>query len=317
MTTECHKVETMAYANEKPWHGLGVQVDKATSVKDMIKKAGLTWKVEREPLTTVDGTPVPDFFALKRSSDDYILDVVGSRYKPSQIEDVFAFFHDFVREGKATMETAGSLDHGRYVWGLAKLNHDFTLPGKDKVMGYVLLACPFKQGKSLLMKSTSVRVVCWNTYSLSLRQEAGSSEFRMNHRNEFDASMIKRASETLGLAHDHIDQFEKDAKTLRGIKMTPKDTIKVLAPIYAPDIDLQAILKDFNENATPKLKKLIDINERAPGAQPDNAWGVFNAVTYYADHVASRTPDKRLTNAWVGKTATHKEKVLEALLERA
>lgn len=317
MTRECHKVETMAYANEKPWHGLGVQVDKATSVKDMIKKAGLTWTVEKKPMQIADtDQAVPDFYALQRDSDGFILDVVGSRYQPAQIKDVFEFFHDFVKEGKATMETAGSLDHGRYVWGLAKLNHDFTLPGKDKVMGYVLLACPFKQGKSLLMKSTSVRVVCWNTYSMSLR-ESLSSEFRMNHRNAFDESMIKRARETLGLAHDQIDQFEKDAKTLRGIKMTQKETIKVLAPIYAPEVDLVALAKDFNENATPKLKRLIDINERAPGAQPDNAWGVLNAVTYFSDHVASRTADKRLTNAWLGKTAGQKEKVLSALLERA
>lgn len=311
-----HNVETMAYTNEKPWHGLGTYIEKAPTVKAMIKAAGLTWKVEKKPMM-IAGTDqvVPDFFALKRDSDDFVLDVVGSRYQPSQIEDVFGFFHDFVKEGKATMETAGSLDHGRYVWGLARLNHDFTLPGKDKVKGYVLVACPFKQGKSLLMKTTAVRVVCQNTLTMALSEV--SNEFRMNHRNSFDEAQIKNARTTLGLAHDQMDEFEKNATVLRGINMTEKETIKVLAPVYAPEVELADLLRDFNEHATPKIARVMDINKNAPGAQPDNAWGVFNAVTYFSDHVAGRTADKRLTNAWVGKTAKQKDKVLSALLELA
>lgn len=311
-----HNVETMAYTNEVPWHGLGTYIEKAPSVKAMIKAAKLTWTVEKRPMMIAESNiAVPDFFALTRSSDDYVLDVVGARYKPSQIEDVFGFFHDFVKEGKATMETAGSLDHGRLVWGLARLNHDFTLPGKDKVKGYILLGCPFKQGKSLLMKTTAVRVVCQNTYSMALA--GGENEFRMNHRNEFDESQIKKAREVLGLAHDQISTFEEQAKVLSKIKMTDKDAIKVLAPVYAPEVELAELLKDFNEHATPRIARVMDVYANAPGAQVGNAWGVFNAVTYYSDHVASRTADKRLTNAWVGKTAKHKEKVLEALLELA
>lgn len=312
-----HNVETMAYTNEVPWHGLGTYIEKAPTVKAMIKAAGLTWKVEKKPLT-IAGTdqPVPDFFALQRDSDDFILDVVGSRYEPTQIDDVFGFFHDFVKEGKATMETAGSLDHGRLVWGLARLNHDFTLPGKDKVKGYILLGCPFKQGKALLMKTTAVRVVCQNTYSMAL-SDKGSTEFRMNHRNEFDEKQVNQAREVLGLAHDQISEFERNAKVLRGINMTEQETIKVLAPVYAPEVELADLLKDFNEHATPKIARLMDINKNAPGADPTNAWGVFNAVTYFSDHVASRSADKRLTNAWTGKTGRQKEKVLASLLELA
>lgn len=38
--------------------------------------------------------------------------------------------------------------------------------------------------------------------------------------------------------------------------------------------------------------------------------------TPWADHQASRTADKRLTNAWFGKTAALKTKVLDDLLQR-
>jgi hypothetical protein len=54
--------------------------------------------------------------------------------------------------------------------------------------------------------------------------------------------------------------------------------------------------------------------DKAPGAEPGNGWGVLNAVTYYADHIASRTADKRLANSWMGKTGNQKQQVLKALL---
>jgi len=36
-----HMVETMAYAGELPWHGLGTKVSENISVDDMMKEAGL------------------------------------------------------------------------------------------------------------------------------------------------------------------------------------------------------------------------------------------------------------------------------------
>ena len=39
-------VETMAYAGEVPWHGLGVPVSNDLTPAQMMKKAGLDWRVE-------------------------------------------------------------------------------------------------------------------------------------------------------------------------------------------------------------------------------------------------------------------------------
>ena len=42
-----HQVETMAYAGEVPWHGLGVEVSNDLTPNQMMKKAGLDWTVEQ------------------------------------------------------------------------------------------------------------------------------------------------------------------------------------------------------------------------------------------------------------------------------
>ena len=42
-------VETMAYAGEVPWHGLGTKVPHDLSTDEMLKKSGLDWYVEKLP----------------------------------------------------------------------------------------------------------------------------------------------------------------------------------------------------------------------------------------------------------------------------
>lgn len=312
-----HLVETMAYANTVPWHGLGYNVADTLTAKQMLKAAKLDWKVERKPLFLADGTEVDGgFAALVRDKDNKILDVVGSKYIPTQNEEALEFFREFVEAGGAKMETAGSLKGGRYVWGLANLNASFKLKGNDQVKGYLLVGCPHEQGKSLLIKFTTVRVVCNNTLTLALRTEKGK-EWRMSHRTSFGDVKRNEAKEALGIARDQLGEFERNARILQKINISRADAIKILAGVFAPDADVKELVSDFDANGTPRLQTLMDVYARAPGAQEGNAWGLLNAVTYYADHVASRTDDKRLTNAWIGRTANQKEKTLETLLAMA
>lgn len=312
-----HNIESMAYTNEVPWHGLGHRVAEAPTVNKMLKIAKLDWHVHKQPLYTVaeDGKTeikVEDYFSLVRDKDNSVLDVVGRQYKPVQNADSFEFFKEFVEAGKAKMETAGSLRGGRYVWGLANLNHSFKLANDDEVKGYILVASPHEQGKSLIIKFTTVRVVCNNTLTLALRE--GGREFRMAHRVEFDRNMRDKAKEVLGIAHTQMEDFEKNAKRLKSLKMSKNDAMGVFANTYQPDVVLKDLQADFDKVANPTVKQLMDILHHAPGADPTTGWGVLNAVTYHVDHVASRTTDKRLTNAWFGKGANRKELTLNTLL---
>lgn len=320
-----HLVETMAYTNEVPWHGLGFSRPEGfSSVKQLLKDAKLDWKVERRPMRLeipgdedVAGDKVPDFAALVRDRDNKVLDVVGSRYIPVQNEEAFEFFTEFVEAGGAKMETAGSLRGGKYVWGLANLNASFKMKGNDEVKGYLLVGSPHEQGKSLIIRFTSVRVVCNNTLTLALRKGASGTEWRMSHRMAFDSNTMMQAKEALGIAREQLGEFEKNARTLQKINIKRNDAIRILAGIFSPDADVKEMIADFDKNGTPRLKSLMGAYVNAPGAQEGNGWGLMNAVTYYADHIASRTPDKRLSNAWLGRTANQKEKTLDMLLQMA
>ena len=45
-----HNVETMAYAGELPWHGLGVPVSNDMSAYEMMEAAQLNWTVKKVPM---------------------------------------------------------------------------------------------------------------------------------------------------------------------------------------------------------------------------------------------------------------------------
>ncbi len=330
---EHSRVETMAYTNQVPWHGLGFRITNPKSIKTILKDAKLDWTVDRRPLAFGDVLPdgsasftlpvdkqrVPDFAALVRDRDNKVLDIVGSRYQPVQNDQVFEFLREFVEAGKGTLETAGSLRGGKLVWALIKLNASFKLKGDDVINGYLLVVSPHQQGKSLIIKFTTIRVVCNNTLVLALRD--GKTEFRMTHRSLFDNEMMAKAKDVLGIAREQLGVFEENARKLQSIKIDPIRAIKILAPIYQPNVEVADLLKAYKEEGldgvSPRMRELLTINEKAPGARPENGWGLLNAATYYSDHVASRTPDKRLTNAWLGRTAQQKEKVLVSLLENA
>ena len=116
-----------------------------------------------------------------------------------------------------------------------------------------------------------------------------------------------------------LREFEQNARILKATPMTTKEVIEICAQIMCPELDEEQVagaVEDLGKNGTPRLKKIMDCYEKAPGAEPGNAWGALNGITYYTDHIASKNPDNRLSSAWFGDAAKKKkERALEALLE--
>src|SRR5580765_5315597 len=133
---------SMAYAGETPWHGLGQRVGDNLSPREMLKAAGLDWTTEVIPtyFTYNKKRQATGDAALIRANDGKLLDTVTQDWNPVQNIDAADFFQTYVDEAGAKMHTAGSIEDGRKVWFLAKLDQDaFSLfRGKDVVDPYLL-----------------------------------------------------------------------------------------------------------------------------------------------------------------------------------
>jgi phage/plasmid-like protein (TIGR03299 family) len=322
-----HQVETMAFANQVPWHGLGNRVNPDASVEEMLKEAGLDWDVNRMPLFAKGGKgrliAVPGRSALVRSTDDKIMTIIGPNWKPLQNRDMMDFFRLYTEAGKIKLETAGALKGGRVIFGLANLGDSFTVGKNDKVQGYLLIISPHEVGMTIRIKLTTVRVVCANTLAAAISDD--KFQYSQSHLRDFDVESARAAVEA---AHDQLAIFGKEARALAKRKMTDEDTVVFLSRFFQPltkegeeasaKLDrkrIDFIMDPANQNQ--KLTAVLASVRDAPGATPGNAWGVLNGVLHWADHSAGRSVDARMTRAWLGDRGRIKTDINSALLAMA
>jgi|TARA_B100002019_G_scaffold230073_1_gene203497 phage/plasmid-like protein (TIGR03299 family) len=308
-----HMVETMAYAGELPWHGLGTKVVADLTPEQMMQKAGVDWTVEKQDLVTAGGSTVKSKQALVRSSDGAVLDVVGKGWNPVQNSEAFNFFEEYVKAGDMEMHTAGSLNDGKMVWALAKTNDSFELFNGDVTENYFLFSNPHQFGKAIDIRMTPIRVVCNNTLTLSLNKESDSM-LKVNHRKEFDVAEVK---EQMGIAREKLDQYKSMAEFLGSKRYTSDNIIQYFNEVFGSPAKekVDGVLPFTSNNAKIAMENL----STQPGAKfgEGSFWQAFNTVTFLNDHVQGRTTDGRLTSSWYGRNRRVKLKALDKALEYA
>ncbi len=299
-------VAQMAYAGETPWHGLGTEVSDDISTDGMMKAAGLDWSVTKQPMYYMDDLgemgEVPGKSALVRSSDNKVMDIVGSDWNPVQNAEAFEFFREFVDAGDMQMHTAGSLKEGKMVWALAKVNDGFTIKtaqGEDSIESYLLFSNPHQYGKSIDVRFTPIRVVCNNTLTLSLNQNV-DQYVRVGHQRPFNA---EDAMATLGMAQQKLETYKEAAEYLCQKSYTTDQMLDYFNQVFPSASD-----RDSN-----KSREAQEVMHTQAGANLGEGtfWQLFNTVTYMTDHTLGRNNDNRLQSSWYGSNQNVKKKALE------
>jgi len=313
-----HLVETMAYAGEVPWHGLGVPVSNDLTPAVMLEKAGLDWKVkEVESYIDFNGKKLKTGQkSLVRDTDGKILTNVGENWNPLQNEDAFDFFAEYVYSGQMEMHTAGSLKGGQMVWALAKVKDSFELFGGDRVESYFLFSNPHQYGKSIDVRFTPIRVVCNNTLSLSLDMKAEKA-VKVGHRTEFNPAEVKQA---LGIASEKLKTYREMAEFLGKKRFSPEKLIEYYNTVYPRTADKKVQNQALSADTLSRNAKLcMDALETQPGAKyaEGSWWQAYNSVTFITDHVQGRNADNRLYSSWFGYNQARKKSALETAIEFA
>jgi phage/plasmid-like protein (TIGR03299 family) len=329
VTVKGKKAE-MAYVGEKPWHGLGQSLTPNQPLEVWAKEAGMEWKVQRSKVryaTSADGAKKDDYrewgeqHVLFRSDTKAPLGLVSDGFKIVQPGEVLEFFRSLTEQNHFTLETAGTLFGGKRYWALAKTQHELVLNGKDRVGGYLLLATACDGSMATTGKFTSVRVVCNNTLTASLRD--GKQAVKVRHSAVFSETEMKIE---LGVLDEAWKQFSENARKLTAAKMTKRDALDLLLNVLGDPaklaIDTAALGREKALEAQPNMKGMATILEmfdgKARGADlpsaKGTAWGLVNAATEYYDHIYGRDQSRRLSKAWFGKNDGFKTDIMEAAL---
>ena len=285
--------DSMAYVGNVPWHGLGQRLPESAPLEVWAKKAHLEWgvgeSVVQYHIPGFRDMPIAFNFdnrkTLFRTDTMQPLEVVSKNYKVVQPAEILEFYRDLVEYHGWKMHTAGSLDEGRRVWALAKMEGSLRIKGQDVVDQYALLATSYDKTMATTFMPTSVRVVCNNTLSFAYDGQ-GEGCVRIAHCDKFDPKKIKIEA---GLLDDTFGEFGRKIEEMSNIRVTDDFAVKFFMNLMHDE----RMADDYTDVMVdgPKAKAISGMIEQyGTGAgsdmvsSEDTLWGVLNAVTAWVDH---------------------------------
>ena len=290
----------MNHSSEKPWAGIGVEVNSSLSSREMLYKAKLDWEVSKIP---------------------------SQRPKSHSNQETFRFYKAYFQSGNAEIDTVGSLDGARILWALARLNEDFTLPGEDELQSYILLASRHEDREKIEIQFMVLRSACNSMLKISSKARPtvknsfrrvfkSTLPFLSESAQKFDEEMDQKAKATIQMGREAISDFAEKAQSLANKKVDEKIARNYMGEVFKPDL-----LKDEGKAAEDQARKTeqdaLEAFENAPGQNLESAqmsaWGLLTAAAYTADRLG-KTPDSRLRQSWFGPNAKIKKRALELAL---
>lgn len=305
------------------WEGISPTVRERTILnadlrwEEMAPAAGLVWDAVKFPAHDEKG-PIPGWCSVRRSDTDGYLGLVKPSYHLFQSTDLGKLGDDILDSSGAHWHTAGALDYGRIIWGLAKFDKDLYVKGDDSpIEDYLLLTTGHDGRHALTGASTQVLVVCKNTQTAALKGSV--NKFTVKHTGGMPVR--------IGDARKALDMHFKYRE----------DLIAVLNDLTTRKLDLpgfidftEALIPDAEGVANPyktrgERERLATLwkSEDTVTRLPDTAYKAYQAVTFYTDHdrtykstKAIGASDRRAIAIIEGDAATTKDRAL-ALLRTA
>lgn len=324
----------LVLVGEKAWHGLGTVVVEAPSPTDALKLARLDWEVLQYPLVGVcdDGSTVNvnSHVVNIRSDNGDVLGVVGCGWKPIHNIELAHFMDALAFAGDVKIETMGSVQSGRKVWGLAKGDaFEVGSKGSDAVFPYLLVAVAHDGSMSLRVVPTSVRVVCKNTWDMALGTASGGwnkAAVRVQHSGDV-MSKVSAARDALKLFGVARDETARLANTLASASVSRAEIDTFWRDVYQsqygaiPTRPADAAERRQRDKAVEAFADIARRFDREANVFGASKWTMVNAYTGWIQHESmvrgagdDSREDNRLASRLFGTIGKRTQEAFEAVL---
>lgn len=306
-----HEFKQGFSVREPMWHGLGVVLDEYPGREEGMKIAGHDFTVVERPLW-IAGNPsqsvsVSDFEAekdyivtpdsnfgakgadgwkalLKSGSGD-ILNVVQNSYTVVQNDELWDIVDFVVEQPNVMYETAGILKNGAVLWVLAKIDEPTMVTGDNsEIYPYICVSTTHDGTGACRADATSVRVVCWNTFSGAQSQSKRTGRnFTFRHTKNVK-NKIEDAKMALKGVGDSHRAFMELSEELAQVKLS-KDQRELFVTQFIPMPPEALISKRVMTNvetARNKVRSVFDSPTTAD-AHKFTGYGAFQAGIEYLD----------------------------------
>ena len=280
-------------SGQNPWHGLGSPIAEPMDIPAALRLARLAdWNLTKRPLYVRDEDratfrKAPQAVAIYRPADGTTVGVTAPTYEIFSNEETFLGLGSALGQLGLGVMTAGSIRGGSRTFMCFEHPETAKLPNGDEIKGHLLISTSHDGSLALQASDVEIVVVCSNTLSMALG--GASSIFRIKHtRNMRDS--IAEAGRLLRNAEDARKAKLNAAERLLGIHLTRLEWTSFLETLV-PVPTSEDPEHDRKVSFAIKLRDTLDtvyLTHPTQANKVDTAWGAYNAVTFYTNHLQTR-----------------------------
>jgi phage/plasmid-like protein (TIGR03299 family) len=304
-------IEKFYGLREPAWHGIGYVAEDVMSLQEALVAADMDFEFSLEPVFTtvmdesgVTTIPVEGKYANVRrnraTNERVAFGPMSQRFANHDLHALWHFAEDFMGEG-AVIDTIGTLGRGEKAFMTMQLPLGFELGGvADKNRMLLTATTGFDGSTATQYLLSGIRVVCANTWRMA--EDMATNKIKFRHNSTLEGNEW-RAAEAMGMAQQYNELLESKAAELLSVSIRDEDAAQVVATLFPlPEgVDIQKMKyddltrgqKNATKRAQNKRARVFSLYKDSPAAaEHGTGWGLFNAVTEYADHYAFASKDE-------------------------
>ncbi len=346
-------VDSMFSVREVPWHREGLVLgDYPGSWDEARVLAGLDWEPVEEPVYRIksthdiqvptidpygmDGDDVlykvtdwrtvtvqetelnPDDKHIVRGDTGAILSVVSKGYTLIGHQEMGAIIEAVLGQTNVKWETAGSLNNGKAVWVLVKLDEPIELPGDNTVTyPYMAITNRHDGSGSCALRTTAVRVVCANTLAMAEAEgDKHGAVFSFRHSKNW-REHIEEAKQAVHGARVEMGAYAAMANELLQIRFTlahRNQFVERFIPMPSTGIITPRVQANV-ERDRANLHRLFTSVTTEQIAH--TAYGAVQAASEWASYIRGTRGTDSLLNRCIMKSDPLKRKAVSLVREIA
>lgn len=239
-------------------------------------KTTLNWDIRMEPVIVRNSYDTGKK-AIIRNDNDQLLSIVGKQYEPITNHQLMHFTEVLTRSGEFELKGFDELYNGKIVLAFLKNTNPYLKINGCLNEEYMFIGNSFDGTKPFHIGTASNLLRCSNQFTASLKV------FRKKHTSYVDISetvaqdIIRTYKAKKSIVYESFDGMESIRVDENAINRLIKEIHLMLST------DSKAI-KQKDWTASPSMLTLRKSIDREMKDLGNNAFGLFNGVTWYTTH---------------------------------
>lgn len=278
------------YIGAGPWHGLGTVISNGTDLTpaQFLELSGTNWQVKETPVmyTTEFGVFTDDSRVLYRSDNGGKLHIASPTYQIHQHTEVWDTMQTVCEIGGEygidfKPASAFALAGGKRVVYVLRLNNNLIDVQGDKFLPYFFGTTSHDESWATTFQLSGFRLECENMTRMALARE--TPRFKIKHTANSNGR-IQSIREALGLMPQYIDDFMLEIQQLQDITVTTGEREQFVQAVFPIEEKREAKRQSPNVRRRDEVLSTI-ANDMRIGEYRDTAWGLFQGVSTWEQHV--------------------------------